>query len=329
VVWRPAERTPSPSGPWCHPVDRAEAEAAAGAIAWDRARWPGFDHLVRRLTGREIGLAMSVGAAAGLAHLGVLEVLEADGIPIDYLCGSSMGGALALAYAHHGSAAAAGDAVTRLTADFVRSKGWQWLPRASLVAASRMEAITRALFGDATFAGLRRPAAVVAADLVVGKRVVIDQGHVATAARATAAIPGIFAPVRWGDSLLVDGVVVTRIPADLLAARGCGFKLAVLVRPEGDFDGDPAAGADKLERQLLRPLGLRTALGGSWRLLAWWDSAAQAERADFALSVAARLADGANFAAAPAMIERGRRAALAHLPQIRNAVRQVLTPGVP
>ena len=66
---------------WCHALPRDEIEAGASSNDWSRARQPALDQLVRRLCGREVGVAMSVGAAAGLAHLGVLEVLRAGGIP--------------------------------------------------------------------------------------------------------------------------------------------------------------------------------------------------------------------------------------------------------
>nr|MDQ2735828.1 patatin-like phospholipase domain-containing protein [Pseudomonadota bacterium] len=217
VIWRRVALSEAAAMQrWCHALLRDEIETAASSIHWSRTRQPALDHLVRRLSGREVGLAMSVGAAAGLAHLGVLEVLEGDGLPIDFICGSSMGGAVALAYARCGSARAATEVILRLVADFARSKGMQWLPRASLVSASRMTTLTRQLYGDATFAQLRMPIAVVAADLAMGKRVVLDSGAVAPAARASAAIPGVFAPVRLGNAVLVDGGVVTRVPADLL-----------------------------------------------------------------------------------------------------------------
>jgi predicted acylesterase/phospholipase RssA/CRP-like cAMP-binding protein len=331
VVWRRgalAEKAAMQR--WCHALPRDEIEAAASGNDWSRARQPALDHLVRRLCGREVGVAMSVGAAAGLAHLGVLEVLEDDGLPIDFICGSSMGGAVALAFARFGSARAASEVILRLVADFARSKGVQWLPRASFVSASRMTTLTRQLFGDATFAQLRLPVAVVAADLAMGKRVVLDSGAVALAARATSAIPGVFAPVRLGDAVLVDGGVVTRLPVDLLAARGCGFKLAALVRPTYPQEAtDAARAADRLEQRLHRPFGLRAAMGGAWRLQGWWDSAAQAGRADLSLTVPIPVGEGFNFAAAEAMIECGRRTAQERLPQIRLAMQQVLAPGVP
>ncbi|MEP7301882.1 MAG: cyclic nucleotide-binding and patatin-like phospholipase domain-containing protein [Caldimonas sp.] len=331
IVWRRGALTEAAAGQrWCHSVPRDEVDAAASGNDWSRARQPALDQLVRRLCGREVGLAMSVGAAAGLAHLGVLEVLEDDGLPIDFICGSSMGGAVALAFGRYGSARAATEVLLRLVADFSRSKGMQWLPRGSIISASRMTALTRQLYGEATFAQLRLPIAVVAADLAMGKRVVLDSGLVAPAARATAAIPGVFAPVRLGDAVLVDGAVVTRLPADLLAARGCGFKLAALVRPTYPQEAPGAArAADRLEQRLHRPFGLRAAMGGAWRLQGWWDSAAQAERADLSLTVPIPVGEGFNFAAAEAMIGCGRRTARERLPQIRLAMQQVLAPGVP
>jgi predicted acylesterase/phospholipase RssA/CRP-like cAMP-binding protein len=315
---------------WSHAVPREEIEAGAAAGEWSRLSRPALDHLVRRLCGRDVGIAMSVGAAAGLAHLGVLEVLENDGLPIDFLCGSSMGGAVALAFAHFGSAGAAQKEILRLVGEFARSKGLQWLPRASLISASRMTSLTERLFGDATFARLRLPIAVVAADLAMGKRAVLDSGPIAPAARATAAIPGVFAPVRVGDALLVDGAVVSRLPVDLLVARGCGFKLAALVRPTYPQEAPGArAAADRLEQRLHRPFGLRAAMGGAYRLQGWWDSASHAGRADLSLTVPIPVGEGFNFAMAETMVECGRRTATERLPQIRLAMEQVLTPGVP
>jgi len=331
VVWRRGALSHATAlQRWSHVLPQGEIEAAAGSADWSRTRQPALDHLVRRLCGRDVGMAMSVGAAAGLAHLGVLEVLEGDGLPIDFLCGSSMGGAVALAFARFGSARAASAVLLRLVASFARSKGLQWLPRASLISASRMTSLTRELYGDATFAELRLPIAVVAADLAMGKRVVLDSGPVAPAARATAAIPGVFAPVRVGDAVLVDGAVVSRLPVDLLAARGCGFKIAALVRPTYPQQApDAARAADRLEQRLHRPFGFRAAMGGAYRLQGWWDSASHAGRADLSLTVPIPVGEGFNFAAAAAMVDCGRRTARERLPQIREAMQQVLAPGVP
>jgi NTE family protein len=326
LAWRWADdRPPARDARWCCTIDPARLDAAPGGRPVD----PALDRLVRRLCGREIGFALSVGAAAGLAHLGLLEVLEDEGIPIDYLCGSSMGGAVALAYARFGRARAAIDAMARLAQDFSRDRGVSLMPRSSVLGADRITAITDELFGTDTFAQLGLPTAVVAADLVASCRTVIEQGPVAAAARATTAIPGLFAPVRWGHSILVDGGVCTRVPVDLLLARGCGCKIASLVYPDESSNADLDAAADQLEEQLDRPFGLRLALGGSWRLLGWWDSATQAERADLALRIPTPPLEGFNFAAAQEMVDCGRQAARRQIGAIRSVVRLALEPGTP
>jgi NTE family protein len=316
---------------WSHALDVATFSAAAQQSGtWTPDRWPELDRVVRQICGREVGIALSVGAAAGLAHLGLLEKLEDAGVPMDFLCGSSMGGAVSMAFAYFGNARAAADAVCRLAADFARSKGMQWLPRAGLVSPGRMDAICGELFGRAEFSELRVPVAVVAADLVAGRRVVLDTGSLALAARATAAIPGLFPPVRLGDAVLVDGGLVTRVPADLLATRRIGLRLAALVEPERAGDATPGhATADAFEARLDRPFGLRTALGASWSLLGWWDSAAQAERADVVVRIPTPSSDGFNFRAAQTLIDYGRRAAESHLSAIHAAVTRVLSPGAP
>jgi NTE family protein len=301
---------------WSHALEAGIFAAAAHHHGtWTRDQWPELDRLVRQICSREIGLALSVGAAAGLAHLGLLEVLDQAGIPLDYLCGSSMGGVVS---GH------------RLATDFARSKGLQWLPRAGLVSPARMTAMYGDLFEHAEFSELRIPAAVVAADLVAGRRVVLDSGSVALAAQATSAIPGLFPPVRLGEALLVDGGLVTRVPADLLAARRGGLKLAALIAPEGTSNtASGQAKADELQARLDRPFGLRTVLGASWNLLGWWDSAAQAQHADLVVRIPTPSSDGFNFRAGESLVECGRRAAQAHLSAIRSAVNNVLSPGAP
>ena len=329
LAWRWADDRALPAdADWRHSID-VDRLGPVPATVGLRPADPMLDRFVRRICGREIGLALSVGAAAGLAHLGLLEVLEDEGIPIDYLCGSSMGGAVALAYAHVGHARETIDAMSRLSREFARDRGVSLMPRSSLLSAQRMVDITDEMFGKATFAQLGLPAAVVAADLVAGRRIVLDRGLVAPAARATTAIPGLFAPVRLGDGVLVDGGVVTRVPADLLLSRGCGCKIASLVYPDNSANTDIAEAAHQLEQRLDRPFGLRIALGGAWRLLGWWDSASQAERADIALRIPTPPLEGFNFAAAPEIVDCGRRAARRQLGAIRAAVRLALQPGTP
>jgi hypothetical protein len=92
---------------WSFTVPPSEVKSALDTPTWSRRTVPALDRLVRWVARREIGFALGAGAALGFAHLGVLEVLEDAGVPIDCLAGSSMGGIVALAYAREGNARAA------------------------------------------------------------------------------------------------------------------------------------------------------------------------------------------------------------------------------
>jgi NTE family protein len=316
-------------GAWSESASSREAAECAGGAGWNRTRHPGLDRIARFIADRQVGVAMSVGAAAGFAHLGFLQVLQECGMPIDFVCGSSMGGVVALGFAQHLDATKATVALCSLGEAFARSRGLQVVPRAALVSAQRMREIARDMFGELGFAELALPAAVVAADLVGGDRVVLDRGSVAQAARATIAIPGIFPPVRMGNRILVDGGLVSRLPADLLARRRCGFRIASIVLPQRPAERHLAEEAERLQLRLEQPFGLRAALGASWRMLGWWDSAAQAGKADLFIRIPTPAGESYDFAAARRMVELGRQAALAQAHAIRGAARRLLEPGAP
>jgi NTE family protein len=325
---RPSSGT---AGRWADSVSQEElAACCADGERWNRDRYPSLDRLARYVTFREVGVALSVGAAAGLAHLGFLEVLEQAGIPIDFLCGSSMGGTVALGYGQCGNAPDFATAICKLGAQFAKARGIQILPRGSLVSRRRFEELTRQLFGERTFAELCRPVAVVSADLVAGQRVILDSGSIAAAAWATSAIPGIFPPLRIGPRILVDGGLVTRVPADLLVRHRCGLRIASVVQlAMGESRSDRDAEADRLQSQLDRPLGLHAALRASWKLLGWWDAAAQAQKADLVVKIPVPARDGFDFAGGPRIIELGRQATLQRIAGIRAEAQRLLAPGVP
>jgi NTE family protein len=317
------------AGAWSESLSSHELAECIHGATWNRAAHPCLDRIARFITRREVGVAMSVGAAAGFAHLGSLQVLEDCGVPIDFLCGSSMGGVVALGFAQLREAAKATDALCTLGAAFARSRGLQVMPRAALVSTQRMREIAKEMFGAIHFAELGLPAAVVAADLVAGERIILDRGPVAEAARATIAIPGIFPPVRVGNRILVDGGLVTRVPADLLARRRCGLRIASIVLPQRPLSQHLAEEAERLEQRLEQPFGLRAALGASWRMLGWWDSASQAGKADLFIRIPTPVGEGYDFTAGRRMAELGRRAALEQLDGIRDAARRLLAPGAP
>ncbi len=177
-----------------------------------------------------IGVALSGGGLRGLAHLGVLQVLEDEQIPIDVIAGTSMGGIIAGLYA-------AGIPLKELVAFGERSglidlaspdRYWR-----GLFCQKKLSQRLADLLGseDLTFEELKIPAAVIAADLEKGEMVVLDRGPLLPALLATAAFPLLFSPVRHQGRWLVDGGVLNNLPVDVVREMGAERVLGVSVPP--------------------------------------------------------------------------------------------------
>lgn len=311
----------------CH-LMTSEVEATQRAAGhWDRARTPALDRLARWITRREVGIALSVGAAAGYVQLGLLAVLEETGIPFDFICGTSVGGIAAAYCAQTASVAEAAEEMIRYGSELAARRRMQWIPRSGLVSETWLDDLAASAFRGRTFADLRYPVAVVAADLIANERVVFETGMLARAIRATSAIPGIFPPVRMGARILVDGGLVSRVPTDLLVQRRCGLAIASLVHPDQETESAQLAReAEVLDKALQAPFGIRAALGASWRMLGWWDSAAQARRADIVIDMPVPRRDSYNFRGAQRLVALGRRIAEARAGVIHESFERMLRP---
>lgn len=166
----------------------------------------------------KIGLALSGGGARGLAHIGVLKMLEEAQIPVHLLAGTSMGGAVAALYAAGLSAAEIEQFARSLRLlDIVqRDRSYTGLIGNDKIA----NRLREALGGDLTFDQLKLPLALVSTDLEAGKEVVIREGPVVKAVLATMAVPIIFPPVKWQGRLLVDGGLLNQVPFDVVRQMG-------------------------------------------------------------------------------------------------------------
>lgn len=179
----------------------------------------------------KVGLALSGGAAKGLAHIGVLKALNEAQIPIDMIAGTSMGAMIGACFAKDGE-------ITTVE-EVALNTGWQQLARLldpklsflgkGLIRGQRIEALLHSLIGDAEFDDLRIPFAAVATDVNAGHEVVITKGSVVRAVRASISIPGIFVPVAFNGKCLVDGGLTNPVPADVLRDMGATFVIAVNV----------------------------------------------------------------------------------------------------
>ncbi|RKQ83641.1 patatin-like phospholipase family protein [Brockia lithotrophica] len=171
-----------------------------------------------------VGLALGAGGARGLAHLGVLQVLEEAGIPVDFLAGSSMGAVIAVAYANRLPL----DRLERLATSVERRLFLDFTPpRWGFLKGERVGEFVRLLTHGKPLEALAIPTAVVATDLERGEPVVFREGPADIAVRASSAIPGIFEPVFYQGRILVDGGVVERVPLAVLREMGADVVIGV------------------------------------------------------------------------------------------------------
>lgn len=155
-----------------------------------------------------LALALGGGAARGLAHIGVLEVLEREGIRPDCIVGSSMGGLI-------GALAATGLA-SRDVAEVARGFAFpRWFLPGGTIEWDAIFPTAAPVLSPLTFERLVTPLVVTAVDLEAGSEVILHAGRVLPAVRATCAVPGVLAPVKFGGRWLVDGGLVNILPVDV------------------------------------------------------------------------------------------------------------------
>ena len=175
-----------------------------------------------------IGLALGSGGLRGLAHIGVLKVLEEAGIPVDFVAGCSIGSLIGGLYA----AGLDSDTILKLAKNLKRR---HWLdfviPKMGLVAGDRTLDMLRLLTQRKRFEDLSIPFAVVATELNSGDEIVFTEGEVAQAIRASISVPGVFVPFKIGDLVLVDGAVVNPTPMDVAHKMGAELVIAVDLVP--------------------------------------------------------------------------------------------------
>jgi NTE family protein len=178
-----------------------------------------------------LGLALGGGFARGLAHIGVLSVLEQNHIPIHCIAGVSSGAIVVAAYASGATPAeiaAAGNAM-RFT-DVAR---WT-IGRMGFAGSDRMERFLRKLLKCYTFEQMRIQLGVVATDVVTGEAVIFrDRGDVVLPIRASCSYPGLFQPVRCGSHLLVDGAIGMEVPALLTRMLGATHVISLHLPMQG------------------------------------------------------------------------------------------------
>src|SRR6266849_4148183 len=173
-----------------------------------------------------VGVALGGGFARGIAHLGVLRVLDEEKIPIDYLAGTSAGAMLAASFA---TGHPIPEIVAQAKATRFRDFGQWKLSWMGLASNQKLEHYPRKYLGVTTFEQLRIPLAIAATDLATGEPVYFTQGPLGPALRASCAYPGMFVPVEVDGRVLVDGFLAAPVPVDALRKMGADVVIAIFL----------------------------------------------------------------------------------------------------
>jgi NTE family protein len=175
-----------------------------------------------------VGLALGGGFARGIAHIGVLRVLNEHGIPIDYIAGTSVGALIGAAYA-------GGTSLEEMElqgfATRFRDFGRWTLSRMGMATNDRLEDFLHRLTTVKYFEELEIPFCIVATDLVLGESVEFTEGEIATPLRASCAYPGLFLPVEYQGRVLVDGFLTAAVPTEAVRHMGADVVIGVHLEP--------------------------------------------------------------------------------------------------
>jgi NTE family protein len=172
--------------------------------------------------GHRLGIALGGGAARGMAHIGVIKVMEREGIRFDLVAGNSAGSMVGALYAAGMSWKDMYDFASGIRPlDILRKRSHL------CIRSEQLEEIMRRALGDMTFADLTIPLTVIAVNIRTGELVRLTEGPVARAVRASCSVPGVFTPTPWGDMMLIDGGTLNSVPADVAREMGADRVIGV------------------------------------------------------------------------------------------------------
>lgn len=230
-------------------VDRSDAAYAERIDTEKCFPIKGARAVAREIAGVRVGLALGAGAARGWAHIGVLKVLEEEGIHVDMIAGTSIGALVGGIY----GASASVDHLTRHTIERFSTKGVArrqifdfTLPVKGLIRGGKVMRMVSRAVSNADFLDLLIPTYIVAVDILTGEEVLFETGDVTRAVRGSISIPGVFTPFNHKGRWLVDGGLLNPVPVDVLARKGADKIIAVCIEqagPAGNGNGPGVSGS--------------------------------------------------------------------------------------
>ena len=252
----------------------------------------------------KVGLALGGGAARGFAHVGVIQVLEEAGIRPSLVVGTSAGSLVAALYA----SGKTGAQLQQLAETMEEASFADWTLPVFSRGMLRGEAFARYVstqVNGRAIEAMPMSLGIVATDLNSGQGVLFQRGDTAAAVRASSAVPALFQPVKIAGREYVDGGLVSPVPVRYARQMGAEVVIAVDISavPEGNATGDPL-------RMLLQTFAIMGRSINQFEL----------READVVLRPRLPGVSGADFAARKRIIQAGREAALAALPDLRAKV---------
>ncbi len=176
----------------------------------------------------KIGLALGSGGAKGLAHIGVLKALEKEGIKIDYIAGTSIGSLIGAYYAANPQIEKLEEFVFSLN----RRSGFKLFDpvlKGGIIKGDKIGLLIDEILKDATFDNLRIPFAAVATDMKSAEEVIIKEGDLAKAVRASISVPPVFPTVTYNKRSLGDGGLSDPVPVEVVRSMGADIVIAINV----------------------------------------------------------------------------------------------------
>lgn len=253
----------------------------------------------------KVGIALGGGAAKGFAHIGVIKMLEANGLAPAVVAGTSAGSVVGALYASGMNAFELQEKAVAL--DEVRIRDLQ-LSSGGLVLGQKLEDFVNEQVRRQPLERLAKPFVAVATRLEDGERTVFGRGNTGQAVRASSSVPGVFQPVAIGKFHYVDGGVVSPVPVD--AARQLGADVVIAVDISSRARGQT-------------PAGMLATIGQSIAIMGQKLGEAELSRADVIVRPQVLDIGATDFSQRASAILEGEKAALAAMPQIRERIAQL------
>lgn len=251
----------------------------------------------------KIGLALSGGAMRGLAHIGVLEVLDENEIPIDIIAGTSMGSFVGAVYSAGMKPSFMRAFAESITLSDERKYIDISVPKLGMIKGVKIEKLIYTLTGGKSIEQLDIPYVAVASCIEDNDVKYFDRGDLTLAIRSSIAVPGIFEPVTIDGKTYVDGGVLERVPVTILKKMGADYIISVDVNPRGGLNKTPKSMFDLMLTV--------------YSMMEWQAMEKHTTDEDISINPKVRHINPANFRQAKECIDLGHKAALECIDEIK------------